>query len=157
MINIKYKQITKNVADAITRTLGLRGTVVATLPTSDVPTPSQAPIRPYAFNAFLKVIEGDKKLYEIEWMDSKGQEHVTEAIGIDMKQALATVLRSRQAYWFESVSEWLLSLTYGSFLVLFTFALMSDQPMTNAAITLGVYVVGFFAVRRYFRNVNLKY
>lgn len=149
------KQLTNRVAGFARTALGLRGTVLASNPTVVSISDLKAPIRPFATEAHLLSVKDNLKTYSVTWLDRQARGHVTTATGENLKNALDTVLRSRQAYWFNSVSEWILSLSYGSFIVMSIVSIMGNNPLRDMGILFAVSVALVLYIRRYFRNVNL--
>ena len=144
------KQLTNRVAGFAKTALGLRGTVLASNPTVVSISDLKAPIKPFATEAHLLSVKDNLKTYSVTWLDRQAK-----GTGENLKNALDTVLRSRQAYWFNSVSEWILSLSYGSFIVMSVVSIMGNNPLRDMGILFAVSVALVLYIRRYFRNVNL--
>jgi hypothetical protein len=114
-------------------------------------------MRAYAKEAILvsQGAEGDIKTYQIVWVDRKGEEHISKALGVDMKSALQTVLRTKKFVKLSGLPEWTWFLAYSVFIGTYAVAAFTiNRPLlvTLGSATLLLSVKLMFD--RYFRYVK---
>lgn len=96
-----------------------------------------------------------EKVYRIEWVDAAGRPQVSKATGKDMRSALATVIKQRQANRLNKVPDFVWMLIYTAFITAFSYAAITlSAPLL---LVLGVSALGAalkLATDRYFRFVE---
>ena len=110
-------------------------------------------MKAYATKAELLSEAKGIKTYKITWVDSNNNENIDIANGIDMRSALATVMRQRKADKIKEVPLFAWMSAYALVITLFSWTLVygNVSPIAGILGGAGIIVSAYMFTSKYFR------